>query len=71
MLATFCIILGIIAFLLMEHALVFWLVFVPLAILFVLVAMGLARNNSGAIGSIMALMFIVIVAIVALVLVCS
>ena len=28
------IILGIIAFLLMEHALVFWLVFVPLAISF-------------------------------------
>lgn len=32
----FFLLLGAIAFLIMEHAIVFWLVFVPLALLFVL-----------------------------------
>ena len=71
MLATICIILGIIAFLLMEHALAFWLVFVPLAILFVITAVGLVRKGRGAMGSIMTLLFIFILAIVVLLIICS
>lgn len=71
MLATICIILGIIAFLLMEHALAFWLVFVPLVILFVLAALGLVRNRRGAIGNILTMLFVFILAIVALVIICS
>ena len=34
--AAFCFILGIIAFLLMAHSVVFWLVFVPLGIVFII-----------------------------------
>ena len=34
--AVFCFILGTIAFLLMEHSLVFWLVFVPLGLTFII-----------------------------------
>ena len=44
---VFVLILGIIAFLLIEHTLVFWLVFVPLAILFILFLVSFFTSRRG------------------------
>lgn len=59
-------ILGIIAFLIMEHLAAFWLVFVPLAIIFVVIFVNLLRKRSGALGRIISLMVVFSLMIVAL-----
>lgn len=67
----FVIILGIIAFLVMEHPVAFWLVFVPLAITFIVVlAKGLIGNTRKAIGSIVILPIILLLMILALLIIC-
>ena len=64
------IILGIIAFLLMEHPIVFWLVFVPLGIILVLNAVGVLKGKGGAIGRIIASVIIILLLILVLLIVC-
>ena len=68
----FIIILGIIVFLLMEHAMVFWIVFVPLIILFLASIVSLIQGRSlGAWLSNYAMIMICLVAmIIALMVVC-
>ena len=66
----FIIILAIIAFLLMEHPVAFWLVFVPLIILFIISAGGFLRGKKGAIGNLVISMIILFLIILALLIVC-
>ena len=66
----FIIILGIIAFLLMEHAVVFWLVFVPLALLFVVSLIKFFTKGTSGIGDFVTAMLILVVMGVALMIVC-
>lgn len=64
------IILGIIAFLLIEHAIVFWLVFVPLAILFIASVVGIFRQRGSQLSHVASVVGLFIVMIVLLVVVC-
>ena len=66
----FIIILGIIMFLLFEHPIAFWLVFVPLGIIFILTAGGFLRGKSGAIGGLVSSIIIFMLIILALLVVC-
>lgn len=67
---VFCVILGIIVFLLMEHALVFWLVFVPLAVLFVVSLIKFFTKGVSGIGDFVTAMLVLVVMGVALMIVC-
>ena len=67
----FALLLGAIAFLLMEHPVVFWLIFVPLGIIFILNAVGFLKGNKGGIGAIVTSVIILVLLIVALLIVCS
>ena len=66
----FIIILGIIAFLLMEHALVFWLVFVPLTILFVLFLLGFFKSSNLGLSNFAMAMLILVIMVIALMIAC-
>ena len=70
MMAVFCIILGIIMFLLMEHALVFWLVFMPLAVIFFVCLHQFFTKGSIGIGYGATALCVLLVSVVALVIVC-
>ena len=61
---------GIIAFLLMEHAVVFWLVFVPLAIIFVVYLLGWFKTGGMGLSNILTAALALIIMIVALLIVC-
>lgn len=63
-------ILGIIAFLIMVHPVVFWVVFVPLALLFVASLLGFFKKGTKGLGNYVAAMIILVVMIVALLIVC-
>ena len=64
----FIIVMGILLFLLMEHALVFWLLFVPLAILFVAYLCGWFKTGGLPLSGLgMALLILVIMVIVVMV----
>ena len=66
----FIIILGIIAFLLMEHALVFWIVFVPLSILFVVFMVKWFNGGGLGLSDFVAAFIVLIMMVVALLIVC-
>ena len=68
--AVFIFILGIIAFLLMGHMIVFWCVFVPLAILFIASLAIFLKKGSLGIGSFVTAMITLVVMVVALLIVC-
>ena len=62
----FIIVLGIICFLLMEHALVFWLLFIPLALLCIVFAVKWFKGGRGTdiAASLIAIVAIVIVLLI-------
>lgn len=64
------IILGIIAFLLMEHPVAFCLIFVPLGIILVQNAVGFLKGKGGVIGRIIASVIVIILMIIVLLIVC-
>ena len=66
----FFLLLGVIVFLLMEHALVFWIVFVPLALMFILYLLKFFRDGRSGIGHFATAMFILVVMVIALWIVC-
>ena len=66
----FIIIMGIILFLLMEHALVFWLVFVPLAIIFSGSMVGWFKTGGLGMSNVAMAVIAVVGMIIALVIVC-
>lgn len=64
------VVLGIIAFLLMEHTVAFWLVFVPLALLFVLSILYFLKNQRAGLSDLLTIIVIlagIVVALVAIV----
>lgn len=63
--------LGIIAFLLMDHPVAFWLVFVPLALLFIFFTVHFLTGRGAHIGSFIAALAILVVMVVALVIVAT
>ena len=65
------VVLGVIAFLVMEHPVVFWLVFIPLIVLFLASIVGLFKNKRAALSSLFWIVFIFVIIIIALVLVAS
>ena len=65
------VVLGIIAFLVMEHQVVFWIVFVPLGLLFLVTILGFFKNRRAGLKDLASIVFIFLVIIVALVLVAS
>lgn len=67
----FVIILAIIVFLLMEHALAFWLLFVPLALVFIVAVVKMPRSTKSAVGSLVTMTAVFILMIVGLLIVCS
>ena len=66
----FVILLGIIAFLLMEHALIFWLVFVPLALLLILYTVKWFKTSGMGLSNLAMAGVILIMMVVALLIVC-
>ena len=67
--AVFMFILGIIAFLLMVHPILFWCVFVPLALLFVALLLGFFKKGTRGLGNFAAAMIVLVVMIAALLIV--
>lgn len=67
----FIIILGVIAFLLMEHPIVFWGVFVPLALLMVSSLIKWLRSGNSKMGDFLTAFAALFAMVVALVLVCA
>lgn len=65
----FIIVLAIVVFLIMEHPVAFWLVFVPLGIIFLLTAGGFLRGKSG-INSLIIPIIVFVLMILALLIVC-
>lgn len=66
----FVILLGIIAFLLMEHALIFWLVFIPLALLFIIYVLKWFNTGGMGLSNFVAAFIILIMMVIALLIVC-
>jgi hypothetical protein len=64
-------VLAIIVFLIMEHTLVFWLVFVPLGLLLLLSVAGFFKQGRSGLSDLFLTMVIVVVIIIALIAVCS
>lgn len=64
----FFLILGAIVFLMMEHALVFWIVFVPLALMFIVFLVKWLKGEGG--DNALASVFALIAMVVALMIVC-
>lgn len=67
---AFLVILGIIAFLLMEHIVVFWCVFVPLAILFVASLVLFLKKGGLRLGNFITAMIALAAMVVVLLIVC-
>ena len=67
----FIVILGIIAFLIMEHPVIFWCVFVPLGVMFIITMVGWLGNGRGRLSGLLSAMVILGIMIFALVWVCS
>ena len=67
----FIIILGVIAFLVMEHPIVFWVVFVPLALLVVTSLIKWFGSSGAKMGELVTSVVALVAMIVALVLVCA
>ena len=65
------IVLGIIAFLAMEHPIALWLVFVPLAALFIITMVGWLKNSKARFSGLIWALFILAIIVVALLFVCS
>ena len=65
------IVLGIIAFLVMEHNFVFWVLFVPLGVLFLITIVGFFKNRRAGVSDLVSIVFVFLTIIVALVLVAS
>ena len=68
--AIFCFILGAILFLIMFHPIAFWLVFVPLILLFIACLLGFFKKGKSGLGNYAAAMVIFVIMIFALVIVC-
>ena len=68
--AVFIFILGIIAFLLMGHMIVFWCVFVPLAILFIASLLTFFKSPGTGVRHFITAMITLAVMVVALLIVC-
>ena len=66
---AFAIILGIILFLIMEHPVALWLIFIPLALIFIISSVQLFTNRRGAMGNIVTIMVTFVLMIGALVVV--
>ncbi len=66
----FLFVLGAIIFLIMEHPVVFWLVFVPLAISFVVYLLKFIKGGRSGLGHFATAMFILVVMVVVLMIVC-
>ena len=65
------IVLGIIAFLLMEHPVALWLVFVPLVLVFILTVVNFLKSRRGYIGNLIMVVCVFLVLIVVIVVVAS
>jgi hypothetical protein len=63
------IILGIIAFLVMEHPVAFWLIFVPLGLLLLLFTIVLFKSRRAGLAALFLIMMVLFVMMVALILV--
>ena len=64
-------VLAIIIFLIMEHALVFWLVFVPLGLLFLLSLAGFFKKGRSGLSDLFLTMVVLAAIIIVLIAVCS
>ena len=64
-------VLAIIVFLIMEHSLVFWLVFVPLGLLLLLSIAGFFKKGRSGLSNLFLTMVLFVVIIIALVIICS
>ena len=71
MLAIIGFILGIIAFLLMEHPIAFWCVFVPLVIVFIIAVVNFLTGRRGHIGNLLMVLVVFLAMIVAIVVVAT
>ena len=71
MLAVFCIVLGVIAFLVIEHPIAFWCLFVPLIIMFLITVVNLLTGRRGHIGNLLTIFCVFLAIIVALVIVAT
>lgn len=67
----FIVILGIIAFLIMEHPVIFWCVFIPLAVMFIITMAGWLGGNRGRLSGLLSAMGILAIMVFALLWVCS
>ena len=65
----FIIVLAVIVFLVMEHPIAFWLVFVPLGLLFILSIIGLFNSKRAGLSNVVTPSMLLIVIIIALVLI--
>ena len=65
------VILGIIAFLAMEHPIALWLVFVPLAVLLIITIVAWLKNSRARLSGLITSMFILALMVVALLFVCG
>ena len=64
------IILAIIVFLIMEHTSIFWLAFVPLALIFIIFLLKLLSGKGLRLSDVAAVMIVLVIMVVALVIVC-
>ena len=70
--AVFALILGAVIFLIMEHTLVFWCVFLPLAVIFILlIVAGLKGGVGNFLSGSLAAMTTLFIAILLILLVCA
>ena len=67
----FVVILGILIFLIMEHPIAFWCVFVPLLVMLVITIVDWLKNGTARFSGLLSAMSILGVIILALVLVCA
>ena len=67
----FFFLLGVIVFLIMQHPVVFWIVFVPLALMFVASILNFCRKGVSGLGDFATAMIILGVMVVALMIVCA
>ena len=65
------VVLGIIAFLAMEHPIALWLVFVPLGVLFISFLVGWLKNSKARLSGLIVSMLVLVTMVIALLFVCS
>ena len=70
MLAIICIILGIVAFLVMVHPGVFWLVFLPLGLILIALSTKFLKSSNTGITTFIAIMIVLIAMVIAILAVC-